>query len=43
MVIIAGQIFVDPAQREHYLAGCVGVVEQARCAPGCLTSPSLRT
>ena len=36
MVIVAGQIFVDPAQRERYLAGCVSVVEQARCAPGCL-------
>jgi quinol monooxygenase YgiN len=36
MVIVAGQIVVDPAQRENYLAGCVGVVEQARRAPGCL-------
>jgi quinol monooxygenase YgiN len=36
MVIVAGQIFVDPAQRARYLAGCVGVVEQARRAPGCL-------
>lgn len=36
MVIVAGQIFVDPAQRERYLAGCVGIVEQARRAPGCL-------
>jgi quinol monooxygenase YgiN len=36
MVIVAGQIHVDPAQRERYLAGCVGVVEQARRAPGCL-------
>jgi quinol monooxygenase YgiN len=36
MVIVAGQIFVDAAQRERYLAGCVGVVEQARRAPGCL-------
>ncbi|MGX4695153.1 putative quinol monooxygenase [Streptomyces sp. JNUCC 63] len=36
MVIVAGQIFVDPAQREQYLAGCVGIVEQARRAPGCL-------
>jgi quinol monooxygenase YgiN len=36
MVIVAGQIFVDPAQRERYLAGCVSVVEQARRAPGCL-------
>ena len=36
MVIVAGQIFVDPAERERYLAGCAGVVEQARRAPGCL-------
>ena len=36
MVIVAGQIFVEPAQREGYLAGCVGVVEQARRAAGCL-------
>jgi quinol monooxygenase YgiN len=36
MVIVAGQILVDPSQRESYLAGCVGVVEQARRADGCL-------
>jgi quinol monooxygenase YgiN len=36
MVIVAGQIFVDAAQREDYLAGCAGVVAQARRAPGCL-------
>ena len=36
MVIVAGQIFVDPAGRERYLAGCADVVEQARRAPGCL-------
>jgi quinol monooxygenase YgiN len=36
MVIVAGQIFVNPAQRERYLADCVSVVEQARRAPGCL-------
>jgi quinol monooxygenase YgiN len=36
MVIVAGHIVVDPPQRESYLAGCVGVVEQARRAPGCL-------
>jgi quinol monooxygenase YgiN len=36
MVIVAGHIMVDPAQRESYLAGCVSVVEQARRAPGCL-------
>ncbi|MEU3793836.1 antibiotic biosynthesis monooxygenase family protein [Streptomyces fructofermentans] len=36
MVIVAGHIAVEPEQREPYLAGCVGVVEQARRAPGCL-------
>lgn len=36
MVIVAGQIFVEPAERESYLAGCADVVEQARRAPGCL-------
>lgn len=36
MVIGAGHLGVDPRQRESYLAGCVGVVEQARAAPGCL-------
>ncbi|MFC8045234.1 putative quinol monooxygenase [Nocardia sp. NPDC057353] len=36
MVIVAGHITVDPADREAYLTGCVTVVEQARRAPGCL-------
>lgn len=36
MVIVAGHLTVEPEQREEYLAGCVGVVEQARHAPGCL-------
>jgi quinol monooxygenase YgiN len=36
MVIVAGRLFVDPAGRERYLAGCAEVVEQARRAPGCL-------
>lgn len=36
MIVIAGWISVDPADREGYLAGCVSVVEQARSAPGCL-------
>jgi quinol monooxygenase YgiN len=36
MVIVAGQLFVDPARRERYLAGCAEVVERARRAPGCL-------
>lgn len=36
MVIVAGHILVEPEQRAAYLAGCVGVVEQARSADGCL-------
>lgn len=36
MVIVAGHIHVEPAQREAYLAGCVDVVDAARRAPGCL-------
>jgi quinol monooxygenase YgiN len=36
MVIVAGHITVDPAQRESYLAGSVSVVENARRADGCL-------
>jgi hypothetical protein len=36
MVIVAGHRIVDPPQRESYMADCVGVVEQARRAPGCL-------
>lgn len=36
MVIVAGHIVVDPAQREGYLTGCAEVVQQARRAPGCL-------
>ena len=40
MVIVAGHRIVDPPQRESYIADCVGVVEQARRAPGCLHSRS---
>jgi hypothetical protein len=36
MVIFAGHIAGDPQQRESYLAGCVGLVEQARRAAGYL-------
>lgn len=35
MVIVAGHLTVEPGQREAYLAGCLGVVEQARRASGC--------
>jgi quinol monooxygenase YgiN len=36
MVIVAGRIEVAAEDREAYLLGCAGVVEQARRAPGCL-------
>ena len=36
MVIVAGQLVVDPEQRARYLATCTDVVEQARRAAGCL-------
>lgn len=36
MIIVAGHLTVEPAQRASYLAGCVAVVEQARRAAGCL-------
>lgn len=44
MVIVAGHLRVDPADRAAYLAGCAEVVEQARAAAGCLdfaVSPDL--
>lgn len=36
MVIVAGHLIVDPAEREAYLDDCVAVVEAARAAGGCL-------
>lgn len=36
MVIVAGQVTVEPRQRESYLADCARVVEQARRTAGCL-------
>ena len=36
MIIVAGHIVVDPADRDDYLATCRAVVEQARGTPGCL-------
>lgn len=36
MVIVAGHVIVEPAQRDDYLVGCVEVVRQARRAAGCL-------
>jgi quinol monooxygenase YgiN len=36
MLIVAGHLTVDPAERDDYVAKCVKVVELARAAPGCL-------
>ncbi|MFV2113533.1 putative quinol monooxygenase [Micromonospora sp. LOL_025] len=36
MLIVAGSLYVDPDQRDAYLADCVAVVRQARSAPGCV-------
>jgi len=36
VIIVAGHLVVAPEERDAYLEGCVGVVEQARGATGCL-------
>jgi quinol monooxygenase YgiN len=36
MVIVAGHLLVDPAERASYLHGCEEVVRLARGADGCL-------
>lgn len=36
MIIVAGQLRVNAADREALLATCVAVVEQARATEGCL-------
>jgi quinol monooxygenase YgiN len=36
MVIVAGYLLVEPAQRDGYLVGCKAVVHRARRTPGCL-------
>jgi len=36
MLIIAGHLIVDPADRDRYVADCALAVEQARRAAGCL-------
>lgn len=36
MLIIAGRLHVDPAERDRYVADCIPIVEGARTAPGCL-------
>lgn len=36
MLIVAGTLYVDPVERDDYLATCVEIVKQARSAPGCV-------
>lgn len=36
MIIIAGWLQVDPADRGRYLADCIPVMQQAKTAAGCL-------
>ncbi|MBA3303949.1 MAG: antibiotic biosynthesis monooxygenase [Acidimicrobiia bacterium] len=36
MIIVAGPIWVDPAERDGYLDGCVELMEAARATTGCL-------
>ena len=36
MVIVAGDVIVEPQQRESYLAGSRSIVEHSRRAVGCL-------
>lgn len=36
MIIVAGPIHLEPAERDGYLDGCREVIEAARAADGCL-------
>ncbi|TRW76982.1 antibiotic biosynthesis monooxygenase [Mycolicibacterium sp. 018/SC-01/001] len=36
MVIVAGYLMVEPAERAAYLAGCADVVTAARATRGCM-------
>jgi len=36
MIIIAGALYVDPDERDRYLAGTADIDRHARQAPGCL-------
>lgn len=36
MFIVAGTLYVDPTERDAYLASCVEAVRAARSAPGCV-------
>lgn len=36
MIIVAGSLHVDAADRADYLAACLDVIVAARAAPGCI-------
>jgi quinol monooxygenase YgiN len=36
VIIVSGKIYVEPADRESYLAGCRELIELARTTKGCL-------
>ena len=36
VIIVSGSLFVEPEQREVYLAGCGEAIRLARTAPGCI-------
>ena len=36
MLIVAGHLLVEPADRDAYLGDCAAAVTMARAAPGCL-------
>ncbi len=36
MIIVSGQLHVDPAERDAYVEGTRAVIELARAAPGCI-------
>ncbi|RIV36029.1 putative quinol monooxygenase [Micromonospora radicis] len=36
MLIVAGTLYVDPTERDDYLATCAEIVRAARSAPGCV-------
>jgi quinol monooxygenase YgiN len=35
-LIIAGKVYVDPAERDRFVEGHRNIVEEARKAPGCI-------
>ncbi|MGJ9412484.1 putative quinol monooxygenase [Aeromicrobium sp. CF4.19] len=37
MIIVAGSLRVAPGERQAFLDGCLGAIEAARSADGCMT------